>query len=94
MVRGNTLVVANAGDSRCVCSRAGTAVAMTQDHKPTDAEEHARIMRVSASRRMWQKVARTSAEDQAVGSMGRKDLGEELGMMAALQTIPPTEPQC
>ena len=55
VVRGNTLVVANAGDSRCVCSRAGTAVAMTQDHKPTDAEEHARIMRVSVFRQMRQK---------------------------------------
>ena len=53
VVRGNTLVVANAGDSRCVCSRAGTAVAMTQDHKPTDAEEHARIMRVSAFRQIF-----------------------------------------
>lgn len=46
-MRGNLLVVANAGDSRCVCSRAGTAVAMTHDHKPTDEEEHTRIQRVS-----------------------------------------------
>ena len=43
LVRSDRLIVANAGDSRCVCSRQGTAVAMTQDHKPTDAEEQQRI---------------------------------------------------
>jgi protein phosphatase 1G len=43
VVRGDALVVANAGDSRCVLSRAGRAVAMTQDHKPNDPEEFARI---------------------------------------------------
>jgi serine/threonine protein phosphatase PrpC len=38
--------VANAGDSRCVCSRRGRALALTHDHKPTDAEEMQRISRV------------------------------------------------
>ena len=47
LVKGNTLVVANAGDSRCVCSRGGEAVAMTQDHKPTDTEEFNRITKVT-----------------------------------------------
>jgi Protein phosphatase 2C len=46
VVRGDQLVVANAGDSRCVFSRGGRAVAMTQDHKPTDDKEHERIMKV------------------------------------------------
>ncbi|KAL4433781.1 hypothetical protein ABPG75_000222 [Micractinium tetrahymenae] len=45
VVRGGELFVANAGDSRCVLSRAGRAVAMTQDHKPMDSEEYARIMK-------------------------------------------------
>jgi hypothetical protein len=45
-VRGDLLVVANAGDSRCVLSRGGRAVALTQDHKPTDPEEYARIIKV------------------------------------------------
>ena len=43
LVSGNELLVANAGDSRCVCSRRGAAVAMTTDHKPTDAAENERI---------------------------------------------------
>ena len=45
VVRGGELFVANAGDSRCVLSRSGQAVAMTQDHKPNDAEEYARIQK-------------------------------------------------
>lgn len=45
LVAGNQLVVANAGDSRCVLSRAGKAVALTEDHKPTNDEEFSRIMK-------------------------------------------------
>ena len=37
------LVVANVGDSRCVLSRGGKAVAMSEDHKPENAEEARRI---------------------------------------------------
>ena len=33
------MVVANAGDSRCVFSRNGRAVAMSRDHKPLDLDE-------------------------------------------------------
>ena len=35
--------MANAGDSRCVLSRGGQAVAMSNDHKPEDHIEHQRI---------------------------------------------------
>ena len=49
LVRGTKLLVANAGDSRCVMSRGGTAVAMTHDHKPTDTEEHDRIIKAGPS---------------------------------------------
>ena len=38
--------MANAGDSRCVCSRRGLALALSRDHKPTDEEELQRISRV------------------------------------------------
>ncbi len=41
------VVVANAGDSRCVVSRRGQAVDMSHDHKPTDPREESRINRVS-----------------------------------------------
>eukprot|EP00891_Asterochloris_glomerata_P008906 jgi/Astpho2/8906/Aster-08257 len=39
------VVVANAGDSRCVVSRRGQAVDMSHDHKPTDPREESRINR-------------------------------------------------
>lgn len=48
LVAGGELIVANAGDSRCVACRNGTAVAMTEDHKPNDEAEHARILKVLA----------------------------------------------
>ena len=47
LVRGEELWVANAGDSRCVCSRRGLALALSRDHKPTDDEELQRISRVT-----------------------------------------------
>ena len=40
---GSELFVANAGDSRCVVCRDGTAVEMSFDHKPEDEPERARI---------------------------------------------------
>jgi len=39
------LIVANAGDSRCVASRGGDAVAMSRDHKPNSLDESERIRR-------------------------------------------------
>ena len=45
LVRGSTLYAASTGDSRAVLCRAGRAVALTHDHKPTDPAERARIRR-------------------------------------------------
>eukprot|EP00271_Cylindrocystis_brebissonii_P005813 TRINITY_DN1813_c0_g1_i2.p1 TRINITY_DN1813_c0_g1~~TRINITY_DN1813_c0_g1_i2.p1 ORF type:complete len:573 (-),score=160.49 TRINITY_DN1813_c0_g1_i2:1773-3491(-) len=43
VIRGNDLVVANAGDSRCVMSRRGKVLELSMDHKPDLKEEKARI---------------------------------------------------
>lgn len=43
LLKNNELFVANAGDSRCVVCRDGTALEMSLDHKPEDELEHKRI---------------------------------------------------
>lgn len=43
LLRNKRLYVANAGDSRCVICRAGTAVALSEDHKPELDRERERI---------------------------------------------------
>jgi serine/threonine protein phosphatase PrpC len=43
LIQGNTIYVANAGDSRCVLGHSGKAVDMSMDHKPDLPEENARI---------------------------------------------------
>ncbi|XP_070555952.1 protein phosphatase 1G-like isoform X2 [Ptychodera flava] len=43
LMRDNQLIVANAGDSRCIVSRSGKAIDMSLDHKPEDEPERLRI---------------------------------------------------
>lgn len=43
LIKGDDLYVANAGDSRCVLCKNGTAVEMSEDHKPEDELECARV---------------------------------------------------
>ena len=44
LVTSEKVIVANAGDSRCVLSRGGRAIALSRDHKPKDADEYSRIL--------------------------------------------------
>ncbi|GLJ15749.1 hypothetical protein SUGI_0259200 [Cryptomeria japonica] len=45
LIRDSKLIVANAGDSRCVLARKGQAIEMSQDHKPELENERERILR-------------------------------------------------
>ncbi|CAL9771421.1 unnamed protein product, partial [Musa acuminata subsp. burmannicoides] len=45
VIRNNQLIVANAGDSRCVLSRKGQAISLSTDHKPDLDEERERILK-------------------------------------------------
>jgi serine/threonine protein phosphatase PrpC len=43
LITPNEILCANAGDSRTVLSKNGSAVALSVDHKPDDKEELSRI---------------------------------------------------
>ncbi|XP_002737792.1 protein phosphatase 1G-like [Saccoglossus kowalevskii] len=43
LLRGNQLIVGNAGDSRCIVSRSNKAIDLSIDHKPEDELERKRI---------------------------------------------------
>ena len=43
LIRGSTIVVSNAGDSRAILCRAGVAVELSRDHKPESPRERSRI---------------------------------------------------
>ncbi|KAF9663480.1 hypothetical protein SADUNF_Sadunf17G0054900 [Salix dunnii] len=45
IIRNNHLIVANAGDSRCVISRKGQAYSLSRDHKPDLEAEKERILK-------------------------------------------------
>ncbi|GMP34451.1 hypothetical protein CsSME_00007312 [Camellia sinensis var. sinensis] len=49
IIRNNQLLVANAGDSRCVISRKGQAYNLTRDHKPNVEAENERILKAGGS---------------------------------------------
>jgi len=43
LIYDNTLICANAGDSRCIVAEGGSAVPLSKDHKPTNKIERERI---------------------------------------------------
>ena len=80
VLRGDKLVVANAGDSRAVLCRQGQAVEMSRDHKPMDEDERARI----------QKAGGFVQEGRVNGSLA---LSRAIGDLEYKQskTLPPDE---
>uniref|UniRef100_A0A0D9ZMR7 protein-serine/threonine phosphatase n=1 Tax=Oryza glumipatula TaxID=40148 RepID=A0A0D9ZMR7_9ORYZ len=49
LIRNTQIVVGNAGDARCVISRNGQAIALSNDHKPNFPEETQRIVAAGGS---------------------------------------------
>ena len=70
------IIVANAGDSRCVLSRQGQAYPLSFDHKPTDAEELKRITRAGGSVNLEGRVNSGLNLSRAIGDHTYKCNGE------------------
>ncbi|KAM0837172.1 hypothetical protein ACQ4PT_061838 [Festuca glaucescens] len=68
LVRNKQLVVANAGDSRCVISRGGQAYNLSRDHKPELVAERERIQKAGGFIRMG-RINGSLNLSRAIGDM-------------------------
>ncbi|XP_053107172.1 protein phosphatase 1G isoform X2 [Hemicordylus capensis] len=90
LIRGKQLIVANAGDSRCVVSEGGKAVDMSYDHKPEDELELARIKNAGGKVTMDGRVNGGLNLSRAIGDhfyKRNKNLPPEEQMISALPDI-------
>ncbi|XP_052006430.1 protein phosphatase 1G-like [Xyrauchen texanus] len=90
LIRGKQLIVANAGDSRCVVSEKGKAVDMSYDHKPEDELELARIKNAGGKVTMDGRVNGGLNLSRAIGDhfyKRNKALPPEEQMISALPDI-------
>ncbi|KAN0064410.1 Protein phosphatase 2C 2 [Thecaphora frezii] len=79
------IIVANAGDSRCVLGIKGEAKALSHDHKPTDEREHSRILSAGGYVEM-ERVNGNLALSRAIGDFEYKQcsfLGPEHQIVTA-----------
>ncbi|KAF7710697.1 protein phosphatase 1G [Silurus meridionalis] len=90
LIRGKQLIVANAGDSRCVVSERGKAVDMSYDHKPEDELELARIKNAGGKVTMDGRVNGGLNLSRAIGDhfyKRNKSLPPEEQMISALPDV-------
>uniref|UniRef100_H3C4C2 Protein phosphatase 1G n=1 Tax=Tetraodon nigroviridis TaxID=99883 RepID=H3C4C2_TETNG len=89
LIRGKQLIVANAGDSRCVVSERGKAVDMSYDHKPEDEVELARIKNAGGKVTMDGRVNGGLNLSRAIGDhfYKRNRLPPEEQMISAMPDV-------
>ncbi|CAN9506963.1 unnamed protein product [Ophioblennius macclurei] len=90
LIRGKQLIVANAGDSRCVVSEHGKAVDMSYDHKPEDEVELARIKNAGGKVTMDGRVNGGLNLSRAIGDhfyKRNKTLPPEEQMISAMPDV-------
>ncbi|XP_072320986.1 protein phosphatase 1G isoform X2 [Eucyclogobius newberryi] len=90
LIRGKQLIVANAGDSRCVVSEHGKAVDMSYDHKPEDELELARIKNAGGKVTMDGRVNGGLNLSRAIGDhfyKRNKSLPPEEQMISAMPDV-------
>ncbi|XP_077449727.1 protein phosphatase 1G [Stigmatopora argus] len=90
LIRGKQLIVANAGDSRCVVSERGKAVDMSYDHKPEDELELSRIKKAGGKVTMDGRVNGGLNLSRAIGDhfyKRNKVLPPEEQMISAMPDV-------
>ncbi|XP_061522612.1 protein phosphatase 1G isoform X1 [Phycodurus eques] len=90
LIRGKLLIVANAGDSRCVVSERGKAVDMSYDHKPEDELELSRIKKAGGKVTMDGRVNGGLNLSRAIGDhfyKRNKVLPPEEQMISAMPDV-------
>lgn len=86
LIRGKQLIVANAGDSRCVVSEAGKALDMSYDHKPEDEVELARIKNAGGKVTMDGRVNGGLNLSRAIGK-GQETTVKMVGVLSSLPDL-------
>ena len=72
LVVGQTLICANAGDSRCVVAESGRAVPLSIDHKPTMKKERDRIYRAGSTVNFEGRIDGNLNLSRAIGDVAHK----------------------
>lgn len=94
LLQGKRLIVANAGDSRCILARAGKAVELSFDHKPEDDSEKQRIEKAGGKVTSDGRVNGGLNLSRAIGDhvyKRNKDLPDREQMITALPDIETAE---
>lgn len=72
MIYNNTLICANAGDSRCILGEGGKAVAMSHDHKPQLKRERERIYKAGSTVNIEGRIDGNLNLSRAIGDIAHK----------------------
>ena len=91
LLAGRELFIANAGDSRAVLCRGGTAVALSDDHKPGQPTERQRIIAAGGFLSDWGGICRVNGNlslSRAIGDLKYK-MNEDLHRKDQIVTAEP-----
>ncbi|PNT61390.1 probable protein phosphatase 2C 42 isoform X2 [Brachypodium distachyon] len=87
LIRGNQIIVGNAGDCRCVLSRNRQAIVLTTDHKPSVLAERQRILNAGHFVEVTQGVSRVDNEIAVARSIGDMRYKSNIALPPALQAL-------
>ncbi|KAL6507066.1 hypothetical protein OROHE_022201 [Orobanche hederae] len=83
IIRNNQLLVANAGDSRCVMSRKGQAYDLSEDHKPDIVAEKKRILEAGG----YVKYGRVNGSLNLARAIGDMEMKQNKSLPAEKQIV-------